>query len=97
MLDKAGARYVKIMAGGQSLIPVMRLRLAAPSTVVDLGRVHHQQPIGHGLERGLMERQGPSVLLGCEALVFLGFSALGLRISLFDFFWPLAMPCLPDA
>ena len=29
----------KILAGGQSLIPVMRLRLAAPSTVVDLGRV----------------------------------------------------------
>lgn len=35
----AGGEDVKIMAGGQSLIPVMRLRLAAPSTVVDLGRV----------------------------------------------------------
>ncbi|WP_369256521.1 FAD binding domain-containing protein [Geodermatophilus amargosae] len=34
-----GGEDVKIMAGGQSLIPVMRLRLAAPSTVVDLGRV----------------------------------------------------------
>jgi carbon-monoxide dehydrogenase medium subunit len=30
---------VKIMAGGQSLIPVMRLRLAAPSLIVDLARV----------------------------------------------------------
>ena len=30
---------VKILAGGQSLIPVMRLRLAAPETVVDLTRV----------------------------------------------------------
>jgi aerobic carbon-monoxide dehydrogenase medium subunit len=29
----------KILAGGQSLIPVLRLRLAYPSTVVDLGRV----------------------------------------------------------
>jgi carbon-monoxide dehydrogenase medium subunit len=29
----------KVMAGGQSLIPVLRLRLAYPSTVVDLGRV----------------------------------------------------------
>ncbi len=27
----------KVLAGGQSLIPVLRLRLAAPSTVVDLG------------------------------------------------------------
>jgi carbon-monoxide dehydrogenase medium subunit len=35
----AGGEDVKILAGGQSLIPVMRLRLAAPSTVVDLGRV----------------------------------------------------------
>lgn len=29
----------KVMAGGQSLIPVLRLRLAYPSTVVDVGRV----------------------------------------------------------
>jgi aerobic carbon-monoxide dehydrogenase medium subunit len=35
----AGGEDVKILAGGQSLIPVMRLRLAAPSTVVDLTRV----------------------------------------------------------
>jgi carbon-monoxide dehydrogenase medium subunit len=35
----AGGEDVKILAGGQSLIPVMRLRLAAPETVVDLNRV----------------------------------------------------------
>ena len=29
----------KVLAGGQSLIPVLRLRLAYPSTVVDIGRV----------------------------------------------------------
>jgi aerobic carbon-monoxide dehydrogenase medium subunit len=29
----------KVLAGGQSLIPVLRLRLSYPSTVVDLGRV----------------------------------------------------------
>ena len=34
-----GGDDVKVMAGGQSLIPVMRLRLAAPETVVDLTRV----------------------------------------------------------
>ena len=35
----SGGEDVKILAGGQSLIPVMQLRLAAPETVVDLGRV----------------------------------------------------------
>ncbi len=30
---------VKLMAGGQSLIPVMKLRLADPAMVVDLGRI----------------------------------------------------------
>jgi carbon-monoxide dehydrogenase medium subunit len=34
-----GGDDVKILAGGQSLIPVMRLRLAAPETLVDLTRV----------------------------------------------------------
>jgi aerobic carbon-monoxide dehydrogenase medium subunit len=29
----------KVLAGGQSLIPLMKLRLAAPSLVVDLGRI----------------------------------------------------------
>jgi carbon-monoxide dehydrogenase medium subunit len=35
----SGGEDVKVLAGGQSLIPVMRLRLAAPETVVDLSRV----------------------------------------------------------
>ncbi|MDQ0209526.1 FAD binding domain-containing protein [Arthrobacter bambusae] len=30
---------VKVLAGGQSLIPVMKLRLADPAMVVDLGRI----------------------------------------------------------
>jgi carbon-monoxide dehydrogenase medium subunit len=34
-----GGEDAKVLAGGQSLIPVMRLRLAAPETVVDLTRV----------------------------------------------------------
>ncbi len=35
----AGDGDIKVLAGGQSLIPVMRLRLAAPETVVDLGKI----------------------------------------------------------
>ncbi|WP_164699740.1 xanthine dehydrogenase family protein subunit M [Modestobacter sp. KNN46-3] len=34
-----GGEDVKVLAGGQSLIPVMRLRLAAPEVLVDLTRV----------------------------------------------------------
>jgi carbon-monoxide dehydrogenase medium subunit len=50
-----GGDDVKIMAGGQSLIPVMRLRLAAPETVVDLSRVE-------GL-RGVRE-EGDQLVIG---------------------------------
>jgi aerobic carbon-monoxide dehydrogenase medium subunit len=38
-LAGAGDREVKVLAGGQSLLPVLRLRLAAPDVVVDLGRI----------------------------------------------------------
>jgi carbon-monoxide dehydrogenase medium subunit len=37
-LTSSGAD-VKVLAGGQSLLPVLRLRLAAPEVVVDLGRI----------------------------------------------------------
>jgi carbon-monoxide dehydrogenase medium subunit len=30
----------KLLAGGHSLLPLMRLRLAAPSVVIDIGRLH---------------------------------------------------------
>ncbi|GAB2975036.1 xanthine dehydrogenase family protein subunit M [Amycolatopsis acidiphila] len=29
----------KVLAGGQSLLPVLRMRLAAPTTIVDLGKI----------------------------------------------------------
>jgi aerobic carbon-monoxide dehydrogenase medium subunit len=37
-IDQAGDDG-KVLAGGQSLLPVLRLRLAAPQTVIDLGQV----------------------------------------------------------
>jgi aerobic carbon-monoxide dehydrogenase medium subunit len=37
-LQSAGEE-AKVLAGGQSLLPVLRLRLSAPSTVVDLGGI----------------------------------------------------------
>ena len=39
LLAGAGDREVKVLAGGQSLLPVLRLRMAAPELVVDLGRI----------------------------------------------------------
>jgi carbon-monoxide dehydrogenase medium subunit len=39
LLASAGDREVKVLAGGQSLLPVLRLRMAAPDLVVDLGRI----------------------------------------------------------
>ncbi len=39
LLASAGDREVKVLAGGQSLLPVMRLRMAAPELVVDLRRI----------------------------------------------------------
>jgi aerobic carbon-monoxide dehydrogenase medium subunit len=35
----------KVLAGGQSLIPVLRLRLAYPSTVVDVGRIEEMKGV----------------------------------------------------
>lgn len=35
----AGGEDPKIMAGGQSLLPIMRMRLGNPSTIIDLGGI----------------------------------------------------------
>ncbi|MEV0797181.1 xanthine dehydrogenase family protein subunit M [Kribbella sp. NPDC050281] len=35
----------KVLAGGQSLMPVLRLRLAAPETIVDIGRIDELQGV----------------------------------------------------
>jgi aerobic carbon-monoxide dehydrogenase medium subunit len=35
----AGGEDAKVLAGGQSLIPVLRLRLSYPTTVIDVGRI----------------------------------------------------------
>jgi carbon-monoxide dehydrogenase medium subunit len=39
LLASAGDREVKVLAGGQSLLPVLRLRMAAPELVVDLRKI----------------------------------------------------------
>lgn len=49
----------KLLAGGQSLIPLMKLRLAAPAVVVDLGRVEglsYMREADGGLASGELTR-----------------------------------------
>lgn len=41
----SGGEDAKVLAGGQSFIPVLRLRLAAPSTVVDIDRIAQLQQV----------------------------------------------------
>jgi aerobic carbon-monoxide dehydrogenase medium subunit len=52
-LSEAGEE-AKLLAGGQSLLPVLRLRLAYPSTLVDLGKVSEL--------RGVREDNGSLVI-----------------------------------
>lgn len=45
------ARYggeARVLAGGQSLIPLMKLRLASPTHLIDIGRVSELRAIAHG-------------------------------------------------
>jgi carbon-monoxide dehydrogenase medium subunit len=44
VLAEAG-EDAKVLAGGQSLLPLLRLRLAYPSTLVDVGRVPELQGV----------------------------------------------------
>lgn len=55
LLASVGDREVKVLAGGQSLLPVLRLRLNAPELVVDLGRI--------GELRGVRD-EGDAIVLG---------------------------------
>jgi carbon-monoxide dehydrogenase medium subunit len=53
-------RDVKVLAGGQSLVPLMNFRLARPAVLVDLNRLPELQYIRErdgGLEVGAMTRQ----------------------------------------
>ena len=47
----------KLLAGGHSLIPVMKLRLARPSAIIDLSRVEGLSGI---------ELKGRSVVIGAQ-------------------------------
>ena len=52
-----GGDEAKVIAGGQSLLPVLRMRLNAPSLVIDLGRIESLRGVrddGDGVVIGAM-------------------------------------------
>jgi carbon-monoxide dehydrogenase medium subunit len=54
-----GAEFAKVMAGGMSLLPLMKLRLLSPELVVDIGRVPELDTItdeGNHLSLGALVR-----------------------------------------
>jgi CO/xanthine dehydrogenase FAD-binding subunit len=72
----AGGGDAKVLAGGQSLVALLNLRLARPETVLDIGRLdelrHHGATNGH-LEVGAMTTQrtlerDTSALASCPLL-----------------------------
>ena len=59
LLARHGAD-AKVLAGGQSLVPVMAMRLATPAHVIDIGRVaglDRIEPVDGGLQIGALVRQ----------------------------------------
>jgi carbon-monoxide dehydrogenase medium subunit len=66
----AGGDDARVLAGGQSLLPVLRLRLAEPSVLVDLGGIEELRGIrgdGDSLVIGAMTTHGELVALGNKA------------------------------
>ena len=49
----AGRPDVKVLAGGQSLLPLLKLRLASASTLVDIGRLPELRGIRRGTDGAL--------------------------------------------
>jgi carbon-monoxide dehydrogenase medium subunit len=60
---------VKVLAGGQSLLPVLRLRLAAPEVVIDLGRIPSLSGIREEGGRLVIGAMTPHSDVGSDPLV----------------------------
>ena len=59
----------KILAGGQSLIPVLKLRLAAPGKVIDLGKIQELRGISEDGDRLVIGAMTPHHEVANSALV----------------------------
>ena len=59
----------KLLAGGQSLMPVLRLRLAAPEVVVDLGKVEELRGIREDGDALVVGAMTPHSVVAADPLV----------------------------
>jgi aerobic carbon-monoxide dehydrogenase medium subunit len=59
----------KIMAGGQSLLPVMRMRLNAPEWVIDLGRIESLRGVREEGDAIVIGAMTPHSVVGADPLV----------------------------
>jgi carbon-monoxide dehydrogenase medium subunit len=59
----------KILAGGQSLLPVMRMRLNAPEWVIDLGRIESLRGIREDGDAIVIGAMTPHSVVGADPLV----------------------------
>src|SRR5487761_923231 len=62
-LLRDGGDDVKVLAGGQSLVPMMKLRFASPELLVDINNVpdlaYHRADADGSLHIGALCRRGP--------------------------------------
>src|SRR6188474_1614477 len=83
----SGGEDVKILAGGQSLIPVMRLRLAAPATDTVADRqVRHRGTFGGALAHADPAGDLPAVALALDAEFVIAGSGGRRTVSAAEFF-----------
>ena len=59
----------KIIAGGQSLLPVLRMRLNAPEMVIDLGKIDELRGIRDDGDAIVIGAMTPHVVVGSDPLV----------------------------
>ena len=59
----------KILAGGQSLLPVMRMRLNAPEWVIDLGRIESLRGVREEGDAIVIGAMTPHSVVGADPLV----------------------------
>ena len=59
----------KIIAGGQSLLPVLRMRLNAPEMVIDLGRIESLRGVRDDGDAIVIGAMTPHVVVGADPLV----------------------------
>src|SRR4051794_28284895 len=59
----------KLMAGGQSLLPVLRMRLNAPEVVIDLGRIESLRGVRDDGDAIVIGAMTPHAVVGSDPLV----------------------------